>query len=763
MKSEYYAKSQASDGHQLTVREHLKAVAELAYDYGAEFGCGETAALAGQFHDFGKYSDSFQDLLNGCASKIDHAICGAAFLNGLTHGKRPTEEAFKHVLEAINGHHDGLLAYGQLREKLEKNMANADPIESTAGKTSAVSGCEEYKSASKAFKRDFPEYKLPKLKELKASLPKGNDHVISMLYTRMIFSCLVDADYTASALDENREYLASSEISGFDSDAALHSLYAYRDTIRKKSKADTLLNELRDRVFEQCGKMGDSDEGLFTLTAPTGTGKTLALMNFALRHSMKTGKKRIIIVLPFLTLTEQNAATYREIYHDLLEDHSQSNLSENEREYAARWSTPIIVTTSVRFFESIFSDKPTDCRKLHNIANSIVIFDEAQSLPLELTPATLKAVNELVHKYHTTMVFSTATQPDFSKIKGVEWKPTEILPDNAALYKELKRTEVDWKIDEKTPLSEIASEMASEKSVCTIVNLRAHARKLYNELIERCYNKDEVFFLTTDLCPLNRSEIVEKIKARLRNGQPCRLVATQCIEAGVDLDFAVLYRALAPLDSVVQAAGRCNRNGSAESMGKVTVFIPDEPEPLYPGCKGNSWYETASMKVALMNCEHPIDINDPKDMEEYYSLLFKPTADKPIESTGLSAAIRDRCYADTAREYKLIKESGYRIVVPYQNGAFKEYMELHKEAVEKGITPFWIKKASSITVSVGYAQKNKLEKYCEQLRFRSRNGSKNEKSGFFVLRPQFYELYSLKTGLYFPDEEPMQTESFFYI
>jgi len=191
------------------------------------------------------------------------------------------------------------------------------------------------------------------------------------------------------------------------------------------------------------------------------------------------------------------------------------------------------------------------------------------------------------------------------------------------VYDALRRPEVKWKINEKAPLNTIAAEMAEEKSACAIVNLRAHARKLYNELLKHCDNEDELFFLTTDFCPLNRSRIVEEIKARLYDGLPCCLVATQCIEVGVDLDFAVLYGALAPLDSIVQAAGRCNRNGSLERMGKVTVFIPEEPEPLYPGGKGNSWYETAATKVKLLSREHPIDIRDPRHMEEYYALLFQ--------------------------------------------------------------------------------------------------------------------------------------------
>jgi len=220
---------------------------------------------------------------------------------------------------------------------------------------------------------------------------------------------------------------------------------------------------------------------------------------------------------------------------------------------------PFIITTSVKFFESLFSRNPTDCRKLHNLAHSVVIFDEAQSLPPHLTGATLKVVRELCERYQMTMVFSTATQPDFDAIPDVSWKPTEILPENAAYYEELRRVAVDWRLKERVLLPEIAEKMGEQQRVCGIFNLRRHAREVFDSLYAE--DPESAFLISTDLCPAHRLRVVGTIRKRLEDGKPCRVAATQCIEAGVDLDFDVLYRALAPLDAIIQAAGRCNRNG----------------------------------------------------------------------------------------------------------------------------------------------------------------------------------------------------------
>ena len=430
---EYYAKSANPQGYQEPLKHHLQKVSELAQEFGKPLGLDTVGALAGQMHDFGKYSQAFQDVLRGTRTGIDHAMAGACLLERLYRGRAGSRP----VIEAVNGHHDGLLAYDVIRSELRAIAAKDKTAYGNGGKTPSIESGEQLTEACTAFRQDFPEFRPPK------QLPAPpTAELESMLYTRMLFSCLVDADYTASALNDDGTYLAHAEDSFFDPALLLEKLYAYRDDIKRNSKSDQTLNAYRDQVFDRCGEMGDAAEGLFTLTAPTGTGKTLALLHFALRHCLKHGKRRIIIVLPFLTLAEQSADTYANIIPNILTDHSQSHLPEDARELAARWSAPVIITTSVRFFEALFSDRPTVCRKLHNIADSVVLFDEAQSLPASLTSSTLRGVNELCRRYHTTIVFSTATQPDFSARKDVDWHPTEILPEHKALFAALQRVNV---------------------------------------------------------------------------------------------------------------------------------------------------------------------------------------------------------------------------------------------------------------------------------------------------------------------------------
>lgn len=246
----------------------------------------------------------------------------------------------------------------------------------------------------------------------------------------------------------------------------------------------------------------------FYINRTNGYGKTLALLHFSLRHAVAKKKKKIIVVLPFLTLIEQSTNIYKAIIPEILEDHSQNNLDDIQRELAERWDSPFIITTSVKFFESLFKQKPTDCRKLHNLVDSIIIFDEAQSLPTDIVDSTLKAVKHLCDRYGCTMVFSTATQPNFRFLKGIEWEPTEIISDYLQIYKKMKRTYVEWRINEKTSLENIADEMIKCTKVCVIVNLRKHARKLYHILKSK--TKEEIFLLSTDLCPSHRSNVIKK-------------------------------------------------------------------------------------------------------------------------------------------------------------------------------------------------------------------------------------------------------------
>lgn len=645
----FYAKSKRPDGSKPTVAEHLDAVAKWAAVYGEAAGISAQARLAGQIHDFGKYSAAFQDVLCGKRQNVDHASCGAAALLGIWKGNpRGSKMA---VIEAVNGHHDGLKDLLALKPLLLDSLRGTPYLTINNGKTPALSGPEEYQKAMKQFCAEHPNerFSLPGW-----ALPDRAENLETMLYTRMLFSCLVDADYSVSAWEEDHNYFHNADAPPLDIRQCLDKLYAFRDNIRANSSADTQVNQVRDLVFDRCGNCGETaSSGLFTLAAPTGTGKTLALLHFALRHAMAHGKQRIIIVLPFLTLAEQNEATYAEIMPSVLVDHSQSRLGEEMREFAAKWNTPFIITTSVKFFESLFSDQPSDCRKLHNLANSVVVFDEAQSLPLHLTTATLKAVNELCARYQTTMLFSTATQPSFDAIPDLPWTPTEILPDNDSLYARLCRVDVDWRLDQQTPLHNIAEEMLKQNNVCGIFNLRRHARTVFDRL--QLGDTETAFLISTDLCPAHRTQVVTQIKERQLAGKSCRVASTQCIEAGVDLDFQALYRALAPLDGIIQAAGRCNRNGKI-GKGQMTVFEPDEPR-LYP----DDSYRNAANIVKQLVKGGGIRIDDPRDIRRYYTMLFPLMHDKE----ELSKAIDCRDFAEVARQYRLIEKAGEKLIVPY--------------------------------------------------------------------------------------------------
>ena len=737
---EYYAKSANPQGYQEPLKHHLQKVSELAQEFGKPLGLDTVGALAGQMHDFGKYSQAFQDVLRGTRTGIDHAMAGACLLERLYRGRAGSRP----VIEAVNGHHDGLLAYDVIRSELRAIAAKDKTAYGNGGKTPSIESGEQLTEACTAFRQDFPEFRPPK------QLPAPpTAELESMLYTRMLFSCLVDADYTASALNDDGTYLAHAEDSFFDPALLLEKLYAYRDDIKRNSKSDQTLNAYRDQVFDRCGEMGDAAEGLFTLTAPTGTGKTLALLHFALRHCLKHGKRRIIIVLPFLTLAEQSADTYANIIPNILTDHSQRHLPEDARELAARWSAPVIITTSVRFFEALFSDRPTVCRKLHNIADSVVLFDEAQSLPASLTSSTLRGVNELCRRYHTTIVFSTATQPDFSARKDVDWHPTEILPEHKALFAALQRVNVAWRLGEETPLESIAAEMSEHESVCAIVNLRRHARSIVQELKRRC-PAETVFFLTTDLCPAHRSKQIQIIRERLEHKLPCRVVATQCIEAGVDLDFQTMYRALAPLEAIIQAAGRCNRNGGA--MGRVIVFRPADERMPYP----DDWYNNAAVTVQEM--AQPFSIHDPETIREYYRRLFDGAVDKP----ELRKAIEARSFPQAAAQYHLIQNAGAQVIVPYprekaeQKGQKeqKQYGEIAQQLRADGVTDALLHEAASITVTC--FAKN-LATYAEEIPFAQHGKRKyteqTEGSNIYLLRPQYETLYDPMLGLHFPQEE----------
>ena len=731
----YYAKSADEHGDRLTNREHLQQVSALARRFGAEVGMPLCAERAGLLHDFGKYSQAFQRVLDGTASNIDHAVCAAALLCGCGAAKK---RPYPMVACVTAAHHSYLQSYDTLVPSLRELLTGKGSGTSHTGKQAALFGPAAYQAAWNAFLQDLPDFRFQALEKFpEEPLPE------TMLRTRMLFSCLVDADYTASA---GRNSAAPDAL---QPDRLLDRLYAYMQALRQGSRADRGVNALRDVVFRQCGEAGDAAPGLFTLTAPTGVGKTLALLHFALRHCAANGKRRIILVLPFLTLTEQSQKVYENLIPHILADHSQSRLSEEQQELAARWDAPFLITTSVRFFEGLFSCRPKDCRKLHNIAQSVILFDEAQSLPADLAAATMQAADTLCRQYGCTVVLSTATQPDFSALPGMEtWHAREILPDAGRYYAAMRRTRVAWRLNRPTPLPELAKEMAEQASVCAIVNLRRHARQLFDALCAACpeEEQDALFFLTTDLCPAHRSDAIETIRARLREGKPCRVIATQCIEAGVDLDFASMYRALAPLESIIQAAGRCNRNGTMPELGVVTVFVPEDTRNIYPG----DFYQTAAETVKLMLAEGDLDIHDPSAITAYYRKLFRNVQARSI----LAEAMNAEDYAGVEQAYRLIQQQGVQVLVPYPP-KMELFQAISRQARETGWTAALLQAAAPILVS-SY-QENLVRQHCEQVPWHSRRADQPSESDFYILCTGHESCYRADTGLQWGDE-PSTTE-----
>lgn len=305
----YFAKSKLPNGKQPTVKEHSDLVASYAAQFGEPIDMLDEAKIAGQFHDFGKYSEDFQAVLQGLKHNVDHAVCGAAFFYNAMNTK---PGAYCSIIEAINGHHDGLRYINEIGSLLVANIKQSQSISVNGGKYSALRGKEQYEIAHQAFMADHPGYRLPKIQSGRLN---GMSDLQYMLFTRMLFSCLVDADYSVSAFEEDESYFKRSEDTSFDAEKYLERLYKYRECIARNSDSDESLNKIRDDLFDTCGNCGENSvEGLFTLTAPTGTGKTLALLHFALRHCLATKKKRIIIVLPFLTLAEQNTLSRFSIF-----------------------------------------------------------------------------------------------------------------------------------------------------------------------------------------------------------------------------------------------------------------------------------------------------------------------------------------------------------------------------------------------------------------------------------------------------------------
>lgn len=551
------------DGRTHGIDDHLRGTAELAARFAAQFGCGEWGLLAGLWHDLGKHSKQFQQYIRGTGARTDHSSAGAVY------AEHRLTKFGRVIAYLVAGHHAGLPDW----------LSEHEPLASLAHRLTKTESLEQVQMDV------IPPELLEKNLPTERPKPPATDLAAS-LWIRMLFSCLVDADFldTEAFFDENR-----SDARGlFPSLETLIPLFNSFMHEKQSLSAETPVNRLRSEIFRQCMDKASLPSGFFSLTVPTGGGKTLSSMGFALNHARTHGNKRIIYVIPYTSIIEQTADQFRGIFADAVVEHhsnvaQQGYEEENDRMRLAseNWDAPVIVTTTVQFFESLFASRTSQCRKLHNIVNSVVIFDEAQLLPPDFLNPILEALRELQQNYGVSVVFCTATQPalgphksggfDFKGIPGI----TEIMDDPAGLHHLLKRTAIH-RLRELEPVTwlELANELRPWDSSLCIVNRRDDARTLWELMPEGTLH------LSALMCGAHRALKIAEIKERLQNGKPTRVISTQLVEAGVDVDFPVVYRAVSGLDSIAQAAGRCNREGLRE-RGEVFVFTP--PSRIPPG------------------------------------------------------------------------------------------------------------------------------------------------------------------------------------
>lgn len=759
----YLAHSANEHGRTHPAKEHLAEVARLATEFSGKSQWSCEATLAGILHDLGKYADLFQARLRGEAKGLDHWSAGAWVAL--------SEYQAVAAALAIQGHHIGLQRGGleALRQLNPATLAQRHPL----GLTLSDSDLSRLKSRADADTLHFkkPDNCIINPREI-FKIP-----IAAMLDVRILFSCLADADF----LDTEAHFVGPREKGAeLNVSEALQAVNDFMNvSIRTASKADQSVLNARNALWEMVTSAADRSPGLLTLTAPTGSGKTLAMLKFALDHAARNGLKRIILAVPFLAIIEQTAKIYRDVFkafpaNYVLEHHSLAGLGSEEsrsdaeaatecarRLLSENWDAPIIITTNVQLLESLFSNRPSACRKLHNLMESVIMFDEAQTLPQALAVPTLAALSHLSTAYRTTVLFATATQPAFDTLDHAVstkvpagWRPAEAAPDHTALYQALRRYEVHWPDeDEAKGWTDLADEMRVEDQVLCVVNLKSHARSLLDEL----KNDDAVFHLSTNLCVLHRRTVLEEVRRRLANKLPCRLISTQCIEAGVDVDFSVVYRALAPLDAIAQAAGRCNREGRLmdddgnRKMGEVRVFEPEVTGDYRKRYPTRAYFQAAEVtRSMLINARRAgmagLDLNDPQVFREYYRRLYDLNQLETLQNE-LSQAITDADFVRVAQEYRLIEKSAIQVLVPCK-AYRKNFDELRQQQDEDGINARWIREAQGLAVSVYRQQQNHPSLIPAKLRYAKGGGTSDE---WFILQETDEARYDDVVGLILPN------------
>lgn len=693
-----------------TVKEHAVGTAGLSESFASVFGAAAWGKQNGWWHDMGKYTkDSFQPYIRSASgmtaeqkvvNKPDHSSAGAML------AKEKLPGYYQPLAYCIAGHHSGLLDWTSSGEaNLSKRLSKTDCYQ------------EMLKDAPEEMQEAVVSLNAPMIDDFQKEIHQ---------WIRMLFSCLVDADY----LDTER-FMQPEQAARRGQYDSMETLKERFDTHMESLTAGapaSFINEKRAAILSRCREMAEKLPGFFSLTVPTGGGKTLASMAWALLHAVRYKKDRIIIVIPYTSIIVQTAAVLRNIFgaENVVEHHSNLQPDSNDERSPSQlatenWDAPIIVTTNVQFFESLYACRTSRCRKLHNICNSVVILDEAQMLPVEFLQPILDILQSLQSSFKTSILFTTATLPVFAgrigtgqkAFSGLKSPVTEITSVHDHLFEAFKRVELHWP-ESTTNFDDLADELSGYDCVLCIVNTRKEVRELYQRMPEGTLH------LSRMMCSVHIMEVIKLIKQKLKDNEPVRVISTQLVEAGVDIDFPVVYRAFAGLDSIIQAAGRCNREGKLNKkgeLGQVFVFKPENS--TLRGLMGKG----AAALREMLSISDGSDLFSPDCMAQYFRLFYSNcnTFDKAEIKDSLykGAGEMNFLFATAADQFRLIDDKdSVSILVGYGDGAtlLEELKRIGPE--------FWLlRKLQQYSVSV---RKWDFEQFRKQ-------GTVGEYAGIFIL------------------------------
>ena len=733
----YYAHSKGENKEEWELlKDHLYLVAWKCEEFTNVFQCKGFGRIAGLLHDIGKYTREFQMRLEGQRIRVDHSSAGAI------EAEEILNPAYTTLLQyVITGHHEGLLDFGTR----DKNGTVAYRLEKEV--------CEYYayqrEIDAKGIDMVFP----PRLLEDIEQSGKSVDYGL-FFFIKMLFSCLVDADFL-----ETEEFMQPEKSKARGMCPAIEELAGQFERFMDNLKSDaakTSINENRDAILNACLNRAKEATGLFSLTVPTGGGKTLASMAFALNHAIKHNMDRIIYVIPYTSIIEQTAKIFKDIFGEsnVLEHHSnfdfqkdfdyENDLRDDVEQKAfsiklasENWDVPIVVTTNVQFFESIYASKTSKSRKLHNVANAVIILDEAQLLPTSRLHPSLECLCELADKYHSSIVLCTATQPAVDAYLREGFSPIEIVSKNdfdPTIFKRVKYDDVG-KID----INDLVGLLKTKERVLCVVNSKKLAGKIFENL-----PSENRFHLSGNMCPQHRSEMLEKIKELLAAQKPVRVVTTQLIEAGVDIDFPTVFRQYAGIDSIIQAAGRCNREGRLNS-GEAFIFdIVGEHLP-----KGYL-SRTAAIGAETIR-KYGEEIDSEESVKYYFDNLYAlEDLDRNKVMSKIKKGFEAKChfpFRSIAEEFKLIQNDTVPVIIPYNDEAREQIDRLAYAGNAAA------RKLQKYTVNVyGSSEKERASQTGDFQRLLNSGGIRVISDTYYVLNvDEFGEgsFYSLDVGIRF--------------